>query len=244
MGQFLYYLPGRQAVSDDEAGKLLPHAELLPAYSKRQIGAGPDGAGGMLLCRGEAPEHFIYDPETQVWQSCESGAWWVGYEKEAMPGPEDLLRADAIEGHLVKLFDGHDWIIPILRVITTGTVLPMHTAIVLGANGQWITKLRPQYQTLGHRVEALWNDFYGGLKAAAEGESPLAITFDLKMELVIEALAINYRISGAEISLLMLLGGVQMNAVIEAMLDYPTALSMAQKKTSIESGSISSGAME
>ena len=115
MASFLYWWPGRDVmVSRSHAGE----AGLAYAFDQEiacTLGySGPDGGKGAVFAQGADPR---IDLDNQTWRKIPKSPVdaWVGHDNRAKPGPDDLLRAQQIDGHLVKLLDGSQWLIPVAR---------------------------------------------------------------------------------------------------------------------------------
>jgi len=216
---FLYFLPGRQAITPEEIERVT--GGLMPAHGhKRTSGPGPDGNGVMFARPGVA---LHYDAEGQTWE--QHGELWIGLSNDARPGPADLLRPDAIRGHMVELNDGQAWEIPILRVLDPGIILPQFQQFFLAADGERRMEMRPEYVDLGRRVEQVWERL---MEAAMAGRASFDIVTDGDM--IEEAIGLNYFMGQGEISLSRLLNMGNVSAVINAMLDVPSISAFMKKK--------------
>lgn len=125
MASFLYFLPGHSAPVTSVEKIPDSAAELKQTIrdARVQMGhctGGPGGKSGAIIVPvpaskdGKAAD-AVYAPERQTWRAWpneESPAYWVGVENANRPGPADVARKDAPEGHLVKLGDGKEWLIP------------------------------------------------------------------------------------------------------------------------------------
>lgn len=230
MSQFLYYLPGTAAATKDQIVATLPHAGFETGYSSRATSAGPDGKGGLLVARASGVE---YDAQKQAWAECNGGKWWAGYALDAPPGPADLLRAEPLTGHKVKLADGREWLVPVLFLVKGLVALPSMQVLRLNAEGEWTSAVKPEHEELARRVRETWDHwaFAAGIREQAPDEQPPSFEFEL--DLIIDGLALNYHLSRWEVSLLGLLdaGGNSYRNALEALIDVPTLKAIAQKKT-------------
>lgn len=216
---FLYFLPGRQAIAPEEIATVT--GGMVPAaWHKRAASAGPDG-NGIMFARAGVSMH--YDADGQKWE--QHGDLWIGYNKDNPPGPADLLRPDAIRGHMVTLNDGQVWEIPILRILDPGIVLPQYQQFFLAADGSRRMELRPEYVDLGRRVELVWEKL---MESAKEGRT----SFDIESgsDMIEEAIGLNYFAGPHEISILRLMNMGNVSVVIDAMLDVPSLDEVMKKK--------------
>lgn len=234
MSGFLYYAPGIGAMSGlrlDEMGL----AGVVPPNKRamRGVGAGPDNAGGVVFARDGDCESVLYLPEKQKW--LKAGAYWTGCVLEDLPGPADLIREDVVAGHPVEMGDGNTWIVPILRVAETGLLVPHGHAFSLTEDGTFGSSLRPEFLELGRRVEAVWDEYAGRVGMLEPGETDAVLSLDDVCRMIVDVLAINYRVEVGGVSLLGLLTGLSVQRSIEAMLDIPGLLEIVKKNRVPES---------
>lgn len=221
MSRFLYYFPGAKSQSDVEGviegagldGVIEPGNRLYGSST------GPDGLGGMIMVNGGDPSPR-YLEDLQRWHECADGAFWVGYTTESPPGPADLARPELVDGHLVRLEDGQDWLVPVVRAFMGGTHLPERVS--LSASGEVETRLLPSYVDLSRRLEAVFDMVQ---------ESDGRITFETTQEpfdLASDGLGVNYFAGRWELSALGIFTTVNLIDVLEALLDVPTYEKVAE----------------
>jgi len=225
MAGFLYFAAGRPRVDQAWLESHGPaHAfepDDLGRLSQAEVGQGPGDQRGVLFTRtaGE-PQPMGYAPGVQKWAKAVGGDWWLGCETDAPPTPADLLRAEAIDGHLVRLGDGQKWLVPVARMVAGGSTLPQ--AIVLGPKGEKIGRALPRYVALGRHGERVAVDLRikMGVDAAPDGYEPVSVSEG--WDIAVEALGINYRLGPDEVSLLELITTQNMVPILEALVDMPT----------------------
>lgn len=221
MAGFIYFVPETLGV---DARELLPHAFGPPPeqLQRNTTSSGPSGMAG-ALCRLSPADHgFLgYSPGTQTWVEPMSGVEWrVGYETAAPPGPDELAWPEQVDGHYVRLNDGNDWLIPVARQYPAGSRLP--NKYVLGPNGEWCTEVLPQYIALSRRAERTWQMLLVEMGQETPPKDYVPLDEAELMALALEALAINYRVSAAEVSALGLMGSHNRAGVLQALIDWPT----------------------
>lgn len=118
MAGFLYFKayksqPDLAAVRADA----LDYAFSANPIARECMGATPSGERGYVFgdskrLGGRSP---ACDLETQVWRKIPGKDVWVGYWKDAKPGPKDLARTDAIGGFSMPMADGSRWDVPLIR---------------------------------------------------------------------------------------------------------------------------------
>ncbi len=131
MAGFLYWWPDHTGDVTLARAKTAGLAYAFDAPPKWSAGyTGPDDRRGVVF--GQDVDTKI-DRASQTWRKIPKSPVdaWVGYENDAKPGPEDLIREQQIDGHVVKLLDGREWLIPVARAAADGGD-PM-TAILRGS---------------------------------------------------------------------------------------------------------------
>lgn len=227
MGHFLYAVPAEKADQVDGIGlgKIIKRP-----LSKRGVSKGPAETCA-ILTSGDGST-CSYDPEKQVWTKSVVGDWWIGYWSDDRPTEKDLRRAERLEGHKVRLADGADWLIPVVRLLDGGCGLP--AAVSFGENGQAVTKPLAKYSQLSAAAERLWTDLMIACKKVEGTES---MTETERIDLAIDALGWNYHIDRDEIGALEILTTQNLKDIYSAIMDIPTLLKAAKKKLSDDSNS-------
>lgn len=233
---FLYFIPGAHGASAealDAAG--LAHLKGLSIESG-QIDRGPAG-GGLLIriaSKGRAPA-LRYDGDAQIWRKCGGGRFWLGYNRDHPPTPEDLARPDTIGGHLVTLEDGNKWLIPVARVAATGAS-PLFK-LDLDDEGEWIAG-DPIDRLAALTVDAqeIWQQLVDAVEGGENASGVMQLTVKTEADIGIRALAVNYYLGRFEVAALGLLSNRVTGSIAMALIDWPTIESeaAAQKKTEVE----------
>ena len=242
---FLYFIPKhpRATVTRADFEALgLGYALGVGDPDARKCGSGPGGDEGVIAVpapaggvRGPAS---LYEPAKQTWRKGPGGKWFVGFYKDQRPTPASLRREKLIEGEPVTFRDGSEWLVPIARSIVRGTTLPKE--LVLGEDNEtWQLTELEEYLGLCRDAEKVWGLFMAAeAEAAAESETAdgkAAVTIDQQegMRICISALAVNYRVGPAEVSMLRPTDG-DMWSVLRAVCDVPAVervLAEREKKT-------------
>ncbi len=248
MAGFLYWWPGRETgVSRAHAGE----AGLAYAFDAElacSLGfGGPDGGKGAVFAQGSTPPKI--DLPHQTWRKIPKSPIdaWVGYDNDAKPGPDDLLRAQALPGHDVELLDGRKWHVPVARAVSdAGGQITYRCALpqTLDCNddgelvvGSVVDRHAPLW-TLALTWFDVWSAAIGGAPDVPGEDAK--IEYDRTVGEVIAdaevALAANYRVSRAECMALGIFDveAVTARAVLDALIDMPAMVafaSAAQKKT-------------
>lgn len=219
-GPMLYYFPRVLTVTAKNCHDYFDRfglSEILDGINLecRGVDSGPDGLNGCIIS--ETPGARIgYYPDDQEWCESENGAYWIGFFKTAKPCPNDLARKEQYGGHLVKLADGSEWLVPVVRILCGGTSLPQ--AVKWGKNGEIIQEILPQYVELCRVGEEISEHVleHGTISGTTEYLANIAVS----------ALQINYKIGKWEASALSILTTTNIQKIIEAMIDVPTALAI------------------
>lgn len=233
MSGFLYAIPGGGMVN----AKRIEAAGLMGIFSERLQDYSQRGAGDRtLLCLGGDASRLSYEPKEQAWQKARNGKYEIGIINADRPTEEQLRRKRQLAGHYVELGDGGKWLVPVARIITGGSMLP--ATLILGSNGEVVTKEMPQYAQFSAKAEKLWEDFQIENKLI-EGE--LKTTIAERMLIAAEALAWNYHLGMDEVNMMGLLTTENLSKVLRAIIDVPTleeVIKETKKKTAapIEGG--------
>jgi len=237
MGGYLYYVPGAGHDVDYHAAGL-DYAFDDRSPTRCPVTRGPDGAAGVVVSCDE-PMRVRYVPAEQTWGPVPGTEAWVGYWRDAPPGPGDLERARMLVGHRHRLGDGQEWIIPLARgVLVSGDELLGSLSVIpctrkLDAGGSWVNgDPLPQYREFG-AIAARWFD---AVVAANDAGGPVQYDYDEEDDAA-AVLGVNYRIGRAEISLRGLFATYTAREVLYLIMDSPTLVEWNKKKQQREASS-------
>lgn len=211
-----------------------------------QTSGGPAGAGGSILAdqRHTDAARCRYEPDGQEWLPTDCPGLHVGrWHDLPMPTPEQLAREDQLDGHAVELADGNAWTVPVARgYVEQDGDLRWYCALPQRLDwrgGEWHRgEVLPRYAhlwSISERWEERWAAGFAMAVAAAAGEDGgEAVAVELSLtdaaDLAVEVLAVNYRITAAEVSLLGLFADATPAAVLDAVIDLPTRRAWIKKK--------------
>ena len=231
MSCFLYFLPGAQHIPALPPASGLP--QILAGGSLSWVnveGSGPDGHHGAICAiSGAHAPRVGYYKDRQTWVPVETSdgtvTHWLGWETGNLPGPTELLRGKAPEGHDVELGDGHAWRIPSVKAhIPELVTLPQRMR--LSARGELSFDPVAGYEALSEE-SAWWYDVFsnGG-----------TYTFDRYWQYACMLLGVSYHVGREELNSLgiLLKNREQIERVVYASLGVPDLLDQveAQKKMS------------
>lgn len=236
MSGFLYYIPGyeRPTISFKEIetfglGYAFPKAGL--EVNNPVLRDGPDGGAGMIVAD-RTRVHFgraKMDRSQQEWLRSEYGRFWVGVWSDERPGPEDLLRLNALDGQRIELLDGNEWIAPFARRWSANDDSIEWTCVLekpIKSNGR-LGDVIPRYASLWSLAELAMRHSEGGL-SSEENLEFMGAKFVAKAQQCLQA---NYLLGPTECDLLGILSSKNANAILDALNDVDTFVSMQQKKT-------------
>lgn len=230
MSQFLYFAPGGRLMNPARAvARGLSYALKGQRVTSNELaGQGPGGHRGVIFGFGMDAAECRYLPGEQCWEQMPESDLWLGFDAASPPTAADLARDRQVDGHLVILADGRDWLVPVARALDGTSPLPKR----LRWDGRRWTRGEVQ-----HRYAELFSNACRAWDALIEGGedgAPASVDFDISDEcdLAALALAVNYRIGPAEISALGLFDDTTERQVLEALIDWPVFEQlMIQKKT-------------
>lgn len=173
---------------------------------------GPDGRPGAVCwwdnpLRPESTPSQGYCPKTQDWEPCKpcgelaAGRFWLGRERERLPGPRDLERRRMLDGIPVQLEDGNEWIAPVAKRVP----------VIFGMDDAGKLAVHPKRQ------------FFAFHSAAMKAREEWVLTENSTvpyldgMRFAVDCLSQNYRLNWDIVSWLGLLGDDSMCDVILAV---------------------------
>jgi hypothetical protein len=242
MRSILYFLVTDKAAAAPADLEAVGLAHALSDHGTASVRVrGPENLEGLLIAAngaaGETPA-LVYQSEKQAWRKGPGGKYFVGVDRAAMPGPDDLARAKIYPGQAVKLLDGNEWIVPRCVGMLDDRPMTLPRQLDLADDGETaIARPHPRYEALCARAFDWW------LQWSRQSETKKLTTGE-QLDLAIAALAVNYRIGKLEaVSLLGLFGTDEFGLVLRAMIDADEvdAFFAAQEAAELEA---SSGASE
>ena len=258
MAGFLYYLPGldpgRAPAVDLETVRRFG---LEYAFDSRPTPSGvhrngPDGRQGVIVAdAGRVPKIGWY-PDRQKFRPVPGSEALVVWYEDQRPGPEDLVRSEVAAGHLVRLCDGNDWMVPIARGWShhNGAAFVWYCGLPrrmdVDEAGNWVEgDPLPRYAGLWQMALAYWDRKQRALNQA-DDEQPdetagIRTAFDFAdfggaSDAAVEALGFNYRLGKAEVGALGLFDTTSAVRVLDALVDFPGLLALLAKKASEATG--------
>lgn len=220
MARFLYFLP----IDPPANWSGLPEGHVKdvlrgdPNCIIRGCLSGPTGeAGCVALASGDDETAPGFYPDKQTWRD---GYPWgsLGWENDKLPGPEDLLRKDAVGGEPMALGDGREWLLPLLG--PAWQELPGD--LVDTPEGGCEVVMRESFKPLCKESEWWWDTLrqLGGYQ------------FQRLANFVSDALATNYRVGWPEVGTLKLLSASpqEHTAILSALVGFKRLAEESKKK--------------
>jgi hypothetical protein len=239
---FFYYVPRGDAGA---AFRVPPHLAYTidrgATVTRREVLAGPNGSGpGWLFMLGTDPTRDLkWDTQTQTWApifhavdgvpvnpQCYVGRW-----NDATLEPAKLQRPTLLDGHNVALGDGSVWVAAVARgfdVESAGYYTPLPKTLAYDSStGKWrAVRVAKEYRQFLDLALA-----YADAHDQAVGDDVATFSFERIDDLAIAALAANYRIGAAELSLFEDVYNVTVrDALVHCALDFPTIRAWVAKK--------------
>lgn len=233
---FLYYFPG-QVISDPKRfprqAETLEKCGLTDVFRDGSISyreivtGGPNGGGGCVVGLVNDPTGGAtvgYYPDRQTWVEVKDAddktTHWLGWD--VLPGPADLLRGKAPEGHLVEMGDGNKWLIPCVTAVSS-EMITLPQTMQMNAKGELTAKVLPGYEALIAESAYWWDLFQNG------GQ----YSYGRYWQYAVSLLAVCYRIGRAEANALSLIlaDSTSRLRVVSASLGIPDIEAQSQKKT-------------
>jgi hypothetical protein len=167
----------------------------------------------------------------QVWKKEPRGRFYVGLWNDEKPGPHDLLRSDARSGNKrVKLLDGNEWEIPVVRDLPRVFEFSEGETWVFG---EVVSRYR-ELSTIAKTVAPL-------LYPAGSTPEEIREAETIATQFFVAALQANYRIGPMEISMLGLVDIDAFRDILRAALDWDGYLAIIKNEESRSASSEPSG---
>lgn len=239
MSGFMYFVEGAQAPEPARRVILDAGADYALPFGINCIksGHGPGGPGGMLF----SPTMTTVNTDAQIWERSACGTYWVGMDANKLPTPEDLAVENQISGHYVEMADGNKWLIPAARYYGTaegtgevGWVPNLPTARKF-TGGKWIEgSILAKHRKLWEHMQRIDSIFE---KVLAGEESALSsLDLETESDLVVTALATNYRVGNVEASMLGIVTSDIAGEIANAVRDVPSLVVLQEKKAEAPGG--------
>lgn len=227
---FVYFAPHHRGYQPPEA---LAYAFDNAPSAREVVGDGPGNQRGMLF---SADEHACrYSAEDQRWKKMPGTELWCGLDTgKEPPTPDELRRQHALRGHSVMLGDGQSWLVPVARLCTreAGEIrwaIGLPRKFEVGEDGGWCYgPVVARYQRLWDIATQWWDEVVRG--TIDGGSMEISLTIQQCLDMAAEVLRANYRVGVVELSLLGAFESGSYSAVLDALCDVPTLVTIAEEE--------------
>ena len=164
---------------------------------------------------------------------------WCGWYRDSVPTPGGLARKAQLPGKRIELADGNEWLVPIAR--DAGGMCSLPVSFDLDEEtGEWVgNKVQPKFQKIWEHAVEYYSTMMLAIVNTPEGETPSWLIPNYET-LVVDALAVNYRVSARELSSLGVLVSGIAGTIADVLIDIEGWADL-QKKTVNDTGSGSAG---
>jgi hypothetical protein len=167
---------------------------------------GPTGKAGHILAGPGQHRVHGYSKAEQEWVNC--GDYWLGWDKNGLPTPEQLQRKKVVAGEVATLADGREWVCPTVRRWEGGNPFPGVPYVVQMFTDYQIDVL-PQYMDVWQFSGDAWDDVIYGKNFKVVDSFQRAAKF----------LSVNYRVGVHECSALKIMDMDSINTITLTALD-------------------------
>ncbi len=190
---------------------------------------GPDGLKGAMLRRHRGVQ---YSPDKQTWMKNPNEDWYVGWDTDNPPGPEDVERSESRQfgSYAVPLGDGRRWTVPTAGGYEEDACPLPHVRMIDAKTGKLVKRPRAEFDRLRCYASEIRDHMMGliELERSADG----LVDFEREVDICMEALRVNYRIGIMEASVLELLDEDAVRMIFYALvnrLSWPDAVDKMSK---------------
>lgn len=244
MSGFLYFLPGEQNYRPAQLVEYgLTHiVDAGDTILHRQVVRGPENRPGVVIgARASWSDADVkwsdglrHRPFPAMYADKQALCCWVDGE---LPGPADLARAKQLVGQHLTLADGNAWLIPHARQYSNGMYRETtpRTIDVDDQTGEFISgEVIPQYQAIWNHAEQYMKLMLATAEEIEDGEFR-DIEFHHPLQLIVDSIAANYRVSARELGVLQIVDDQMYHAVASVLVDL-AGMAQIQKKTGSDTG--------
>jgi hypothetical protein len=242
MSGFLYFLPNERTYSASKLAEYgLTHA-IDPGVSMnyQQVVRGPNSEPGVLIGAADRwsqsdvrwSERLKHRPFPKPHAAKQAMCCWLG--DVPLPTPTELARVKQLEGQALTLADNQHWIVPHARRWENGAYgVKLPRTIDVDDDGSFVMgEVLPQYAAIWTHAVTYWDQIVKSLADIQAGESG-TFTIDNPVQIIVDALATNYRVSARELGVLQSIDDQLVQSVLNILVDYA---GMNQLKKKMESG--------
>lgn len=234
MSSFLYFTeqsPSPVSLEQVESWGLGYALSEKPSSCQIEGRSPTGGRGWLFFDQKRLGDAFVgFNDALQNWRKIPNSDVWVGYDKARIPSPKSLMRDQPMQGELVKLADGNQWLIPRLRIFAgaDGFQSALPVLVDLDENGQWVSGGNAAgIDHFGPIADRLTS----GMIDSLLDESIEPLTTIEMLDIAVALLQASYVVNKVEVAMLKLLTDDQLLMQIgRAAVDFDVAMEWAVKK--------------
>lgn len=228
MASFLYFVEGGRSEVPEAVGHAFDRRPIFHAVHNN----GPHGGAGMLVADqsfSDKTQLIAFSGKEQTWRKLGKSIAWCGYWHDHPPTPGDLERDTMLPGDSIEL-NGMTFVAPKYLVHQGhGFSCQVPRKLSVTDDGEWATDgVEDRYAPFSKAAESFYEWFVGAVRKDPEAKP--ATLADMA-DWALAALAVNYRISRMEASMLGLLTERSAVNVLRSVIDWPME---GQKKSTFE----------
>lgn len=212
---FFYFVPKVKAVNDDQLDKFkLGHIQD-PHYKiyRREVIQGLDGQPGVILGSSAnwTEEQVKFKPELE-WHAFPGKVAYCGHLPGALQdcrSTEGLARRDAQQGKYLQDVHGRNWLIPWVQKFYDGHfIVELPQTYGMSEDGHLVpSEVDPRFKAIYDHVINYWDAAQKAVTDAEESaedktDSGFSFVIPNAEEMMLDAFAVNYRVSILELTLL------------------------------------------
>lgn len=248
MAGFIYFLPGETNFQESLLRKYgIEHIrDLGDSLLGQGVINGPDNQPGWLVGNASAglTQHDVRWSDKLDWRPFpKSQAEGVErpalccWKRDAMPRPADLARRKQLTGEVLTLADNQCWLVPNARRWADDCfmVAVPRSVDIDNETGSFVYgEVLPAYRKIWEHANCYWQNMVEASRLATPGE-PAAFAIDNPIQLIVDALAANYRVSARELGILGAIDDQMVGMVADVLIDRD-GMNLLEKKTDDATG--------
>jgi len=244
MPGFLYFLPNERTfqlphLAEYGLNHIVDGSALL---NQQQVVRGPDGQPGVLIGASDRwdqsdvkwSDRLNHKPFPKPHASKQAVCCWLS--DVPLPTPDELARSTQLAGEVLTLADGRHWLIPHARRWQDAqyTIALPRTIDVNDDGGFIYGDVLPQYRKVWEHASRYWQTVLDAAVAVSDGSGG-EFVYDNPMQLIVDSIAVNYRVSARELGVLQAIDDHMLVPVASVLIDA-AGMKQLEKKTENATG--------
>lgn len=238
MAGLLYFVSGSTVKPRPEELAALGLQFDHPPTLAECIGRGPSGKPGVVVADPHRVERIGIYLDDQHWEAVPvlegEPRLYIGWYRNAKPGPADLARKSQVAGPRVLLADGNEWMVPLVQDWSeedAARAIALPRAVKRAADGKWVKgDVEPTYQALWEAAQEYWQ-----VLCSAVEDGSMQYEWEPLFDYACALLAVNYSLTPLDVSALTLFTTDNVaQRVTNAAVDWLTFVEWLEKKSAAE----------